>query len=79
MAKPPGSCPHASHPWNCPAVKALQDAVDASLDAFNRIEGLEYEFMNSHPPRMFKEMFDLARTKASACKVIIADNEVEAR
>ena len=79
--KPPGNCPHASHPWNCPAVKCLQDAVDPSEAAWTRLIQSYNHFKGSgqHPPDVFRSIFDLAMELAENCISEIEDNRVEAR
>jgi len=82
MAKPPGSCPHKNHPWTCPAVKALQDAVDtceADWDHLTKaLPGLADREHQGYPAA-FRDYYDLAHSYASECLAEIEANKVEAR
>jgi len=82
MAKPPGSCPHAAHPWTCPSVKALQDAVDASEPAWNELRASYAHHKGesgASPPGIFKDIYDRMMVLASDCITEIENNRVEAR
>ena len=81
MAKPPGSCPHAGHPWTCPAVKALQDAVDLSEVDWRELRCAlaHFEGEGIGRPAAFRHFYDLTQTYLTECIAEIEDNRVEAR
>lgn len=80
MAHPPGSCPHRAHPWTCPAVKALQDAVDLSEADWRELKSILPGLAGKGVgyPAAFRLYYDIAHDYAIDCIAEIEDNRVEA-